>query len=124
MTPEATQERMVSKSPSNAALRSSFSFFFEVIETTLATCNKCGEPPPQPRCSARAAALTFQWSAPSSHTVSHVLSVATGKKTIITLKPHVSMMHVSIASNATCSARLQLSHSQVIIAGGEPAVEI
>jgi len=72
---------MVSKSPSNAALRSSFSFFFEVIETTLATCNKCGEPPPQPRCSARAAALTFQWSAPSSHTVSHVLSVATGKKT-------------------------------------------
>ena len=44
---------MVSKSPSNAALRSSFSFFFEVIETTLATCNKCGEPPPQPRCSAR-----------------------------------------------------------------------
>jgi hypothetical protein len=34
------------------------------------------------------------------------------------------MMHVSIASNATCSARLRLSHSQVIIAGGEPAVEI
>ena len=54
---------MVSKSPSNAALRSSFSFFFDVIETTLATCNDCGEPPPQPRVQ-RPSSSRSRWSAP------------------------------------------------------------